>query len=149
MLVIPVGLSWELERTDLSFFYGFVAPTGTYETGSDANLGLGFWTRQFQGFGYLYPAEGKSTAIMLGLTYELNSKIKDADLTPGNRFSLEWGISQYFSDQFEWVFRVVITGRSAMIRVGISIGIPASMIGRAQLPSVPTTGPGKNISHSP
>lgn len=101
MLVIPVGLSWELEKTDLSFFYGFVAPTGSYETGSDANVGLGFWTHQFQGFGYFYPAEGKSTALMLGLTYELNSTIKDADVTPGNRFSLEWGVSQYLTDRFE------------------------------------------------
>ena len=101
MLVVPVGLSWELENADLSFFYGFAAPTGTYETGSDANLGLGFWTHQFQGFGYFYPAADKSTAIMLGLTYELNSAIKDADVTPGNRFSLEWGVSQYLSEQFE------------------------------------------------
>jgi len=101
MLVIPVGLSWELEKTDLSFFYGFVAPTGTYETGSDANVGLGFWTHQFQGFGYFYPAEGKATALMLGLSCELNSKIKDAEVTPGSRFSLEWGISQYLSDRFE------------------------------------------------
>ena len=38
---------------------------------------------------------------MLGLTYELNTKIKDEDFNPGNRFSLEYGISQYITDRFE------------------------------------------------
>lgn len=38
---------------------------------------------------------------MLGLTYELNSNIKDSDVTPGSRLSLDWGISQYLSERFE------------------------------------------------
>jgi hypothetical protein len=101
MLFVPVGLSWQLEKFDMTFLYGFVAPTGSYESGSAENIGLGFWTHQFQGYGYFYPVPEKSTAIMLGLTFELNSKIKDADVKPGNRFSLEWGVSQYFSEQFE------------------------------------------------
>ncbi len=29
----------------------------------------------------------------------MNGKIKDRDLTPGNRFSLEYGISQYLSER--------------------------------------------------
>jgi hypothetical protein len=38
---------------------------------------------------------------MLGFTYELNGKIKGEDFNPGNRLSLEWGISQYFTERFE------------------------------------------------
>ena len=38
---------------------------------------------------------------MLGLTYELNTKIKGEDMNPGNRLSLEWGISQYLTERFE------------------------------------------------
>ncbi len=101
MLFVPLGLSWGMDRMDLTFMYGVAAPTGKYETGSADNMGLGFWTHQFQGYGYIYPLDGKATAIMLGLTYEINSKIKDADVTPGNRLSLAWGISQYFSERFE------------------------------------------------
>ncbi|SIO02451.1 SphA family protein [Algoriphagus halophilus] len=97
----PVGLSWDKEKIDFTFLYGFYAPTGKYETGSSDGLGLGFWTHQFQGFGYFYPTADKSTAILLGLTYEANSKIKDAEVTPGNRFSLEWGLSQYLSERLE------------------------------------------------
>jgi hypothetical protein len=101
LLVVPLGLSWGLDKFDFTFLYGLAIPTGKYETGSSENLGLGFWTHQFQGFGYFYPVPDKSTAIMMGLTFEFNGKIKDADVKPGNRFYLEWGISQYLSEQFE------------------------------------------------
>jgi len=101
LFVAPVGLSWGFNKFDVTFLYGFYAPTGKYETGSSEAVGLGFWAHQFQGYGYFYPVPAKSTAIMLALTYELNSKIKDADVKPGNRFSLEWGISQFLSEQFE------------------------------------------------
>ena len=101
LMVTPVGLSWGFEKWAATLFYGFYAPTGKYDLGSPDNVGLGFWTHQFQGFGYFYPLQGKATALMLGLTYELNGKIKDSEVTPGNRFSLDWGISQYLSEQFE------------------------------------------------
>jgi hypothetical protein len=96
-----VTLCWALTNFDLTFSYGFAAPTGRYNTGADDNVGLGFWTHQFQGYGYYYPSPSKATALMLALTYELNGKIKDADVNPGNRLSLEWGLSQYLTEQFE------------------------------------------------
>lgn len=99
LFVAPLGLSWGDKKFDFAFLYGFYAPTGKYATGSSDGVGLGFWTHQFQGYGYFYPLPEKSSAIMLGLTYELNSRIKDADVKPGNRFSLEYGISQYISER--------------------------------------------------
>lgn len=101
LYVAPLGLSWALGHFDASFFYGFTAPTGRYATGADDNIGLGFWTHQFQGFGYYYPSPSQATAIMAGLTYELNTEIKDVAVTPGNRLSLDWGVTQYFTDWFE------------------------------------------------
>ena len=101
LYVAPLGLSWGWTHFDATFFYGFTAPTGRYETGADDNNGLGFWTHQFQGFGYWYPNKSQTTAFMLGLTYELNTKIKGEDFNPGNRFSLEWGFSQYLDERLE------------------------------------------------
>ena len=101
LFVAPVMLSWGSEKTDITVLYGFTAPTGRYETGGEDNIGLGFWTHQLQEYTYFYPVADKSTAFMLGLTYELNGKISDADVKPGNRFSLEWGISQYLSERLE------------------------------------------------
>ncbi|UCG89235.1 MAG: transporter [Gemmatimonadota bacterium] len=101
LFVMPLGLSWGQEKFDATLLYGFHAPTGKYETGGSDNMGLGFWTHQFQGYGYFYPVPDKSTAVMVGLTYELNGTIKDADVKPGNRFTLEYGISQFLSERLE------------------------------------------------
>ena len=101
LFVAPIGLSWGWTRLDATFLYGFYAPTGKYEVGSSEALGLGFWTHQFQGYGYFYPLPDKSTAIMLALTYEANGKIEDTDVDPGDRLSLEWGIDQFLSEQFQ------------------------------------------------
>ena len=101
LFFLPLGLSWALGKADVTLTYGFAAPTGRYATGGEDNLGLGFWTHQFQGFGYFYPVAEQSTAFMVGATYEMNSKIKDADVRPGSRFSLEYGFSQYLSERFE------------------------------------------------
>ena len=101
LFVAPIGLSWGLEKFDVTFLYGFYAPTGKYETGSSDNTGTGFWTNQFQLYGYYYPFENKATAIMIGLTYELNGKIKDVDVSPGNRFTFEWAFSQFLSERVE------------------------------------------------
>lgn len=101
LYVAPVGLSWALEKFDVTAFYGFYAPTGRYEKGGPDNIGLGFWTHQLQAFGYYYPVEDKSTAIMLGMTFEMNGDVKDSNVKPGSRYSVEWGISQYLSKKLD------------------------------------------------
>ena len=101
MFIQPIGLSWALNGFDLMLSYGFYTPNGRYTTGASDNIGLGYWTHQFEGFAYYYPVKDQSTALMLGLTYEINSSVVDADVTPGSRLSLEWGVSQYFTERFE------------------------------------------------
>ena len=101
MTFVPLGLSWGLGNMDITTLYLIAAPTGKFEVDGDENLGMGFMTHMFQGFGYFYPVEDHSTAIMLGMTYELNGEMKDTDFNPGNRFSLEYGFSQYLSSRFE------------------------------------------------
>jgi hypothetical protein len=101
LYVQPLGLCWGFNQFDLTAVYGFTAPTGRYTPGADDNVGLGFWTHQVQAWGNYYPVEDQSTALVLGLTYELSGDLKGEDFNPGNRFSLEWGISQYLSERLE------------------------------------------------
>jgi len=103
---IPFLFSWSKKKFDITSGYMFYAPTGKYETGGDDNIGLGFWSHILQFNSYYYPLEidgkpSKATAIMFSGNYELTSKIKDADVTPGNRFSIDYGISQFLSDKLE------------------------------------------------
>ncbi len=101
MSFMPLGLSWSFgKRVDLSFMYTVYAPTGRYETGADDNLGAGFWAHQFQLPTYFYFME-QATALAIIPTIEFNGTVKDTDTRAGNRFSLEYGISQYFTSWLE------------------------------------------------
>ncbi len=104
----PIWLGWHLEHFDFSLAYGFYAPTGKYDTEphtfpvlgtvrveSADNIGLGFWTNQFQGAASWYPWVNKATAVAIALTYEIHSEKEDFHVTPGQVVSLNWGVSQY------------------------------------------------------
>ena len=108
MYVQPLWLDWALPDWDFALAYGFYAPIGKYgvdtatfpvvgplKVESSDNIGLGFWTHQFQGAITWYPTEQHATALSVALTYEINQEKQDFDLTPGSRLTLNWGASQY------------------------------------------------------
>jgi hypothetical protein len=95
LYVKPVWLGWDDAHYSVAAGYGFTAPVGKYNNGNPANIGLGFWTHEFQLATAWYPWEHKGTAVTLAGTYEIHSEIDDVKITPGDRFSLNWGISQY------------------------------------------------------
>ena len=109
---MPLGLSWSFDhRMDISFMYTFYAPTGRYEIGADDNLGQGFWTHQIQVPTYFY-AQDKATALALIPTFEINGKVKNSGARAGKRFTLEYGISQYFT---EWLEVEIMNGHNWQI----------------------------------
>jgi hypothetical protein len=108
LFVQPVWLGWSQTNWDFALGYGFYAPIGKYHTQtvtlpivgaiqaeSSDNIGLGFWTHQIQGAAAWYPWADKRMAVCGALTYEINGKKEDFDLTPGQNLTLNWGISQY------------------------------------------------------
>jgi hypothetical protein len=108
LFVQPLWLGWTRTHWDIALGYGFYAPVGQYDTStvtlpggatvtaeSADNIGLGFWTHQFQGAATWYPWAHKATAVNAVLTYELHSDKEDFDLTPGQNLTLNWGISQF------------------------------------------------------
>ena len=88
-------------KFNVTFLYDFAAPTGRYELGADDNLGLGFWSHIFQLFGYYHPLYHQAVALEGGLSFETNSKIKDQDYRPGNRLTLEYGVSAFVKPWLE------------------------------------------------
>ncbi|SFN55342.1 Uncharacterized conserved protein [Bizionia echini] len=98
--VSPLTLSYSFSNFDITFGYSFVAPTGHYKTGDNSNTGLGYWSHIFQIGGYYY-LNNKSTAFLVLPTYEFHGKLKDADVTVGDRVALEYGISQYLTEKIE------------------------------------------------
>jgi len=99
LLVSPLMLDWRTASSDLGFYYSFVAPTGAYAEDRLANVGMGFWTHQFQGAFAYYFNKNRSTAATITATYDLNSSIYDKDLTPGQSITIEYGLDQYFTER--------------------------------------------------
>ena len=95
LYVRPIWLGWNTKHFGATIAYGFYAPTGKYDDGDVDNSGLGFWSHQFEGGVTWYPWEHQGTALMVNGAYEIHHEKDGADITPGDRFSLEWGISQY------------------------------------------------------
>ena len=108
MLVQPLWLGLDVPHFGASFGYGFYAPVGQYDTRpvdlpngetvrveSVDNLGYGYWTHQFQLAGAWYPWVDKRMAVVVAGTYEVNHEKEDYDLTAGDVFTLNWGVSQY------------------------------------------------------
>jgi hypothetical protein len=117
---MPLYLSWGLKNFDLTLGWDVYIPTGRYVQGGNDNTGLGFWSNVFQAFGYWYPekVEGKPSkalAIMLGLSLELTSKIKDADETATGFHWIMVSVNTC-PPILSWVFMVVTTGRSLTTR---------------------------------
>ena len=101
LTIAPLMLSWTKEKFDLTSGYMFIAPTGRYETGENDNVGIGYWSHIVQSAIYFYPSPQRATAILVMPSYEWHGNLKDADVRPGSRFILEYGISQYISERLE------------------------------------------------
>ncbi len=112
LAILPLGLGWSFnDKVDFSFFYTFYAPTGRYQTGAADNVGKGYWTHQFQLPTYFYFMD-KATALFVMPTFETNSNIKDSDVRPGSRFSIEYGVSQYVTS---WLELEILNGHNLQI----------------------------------
>jgi hypothetical protein len=94
IFVQPLWLQWSLWRLDLVAAYGFYAPTGRFSRGAADNIGLGFWTQQFQTAGQFNFDEARTFSLIMVETWEINSRVQGRDLRPGPRLSLNWAIDK-------------------------------------------------------
>jgi len=95
MFVQPLWLGWTRTNWDFAVGYGFYAPIGKYERGASTNIGLGYWEHQFQGAVAWYPDEKRATALTATVTYEISQNVEGADVTPGQRLSINLGVDQF------------------------------------------------------
>lgn len=73
-------------------------PTGAYQVGRLANIGLNHWSVDGGGgYTYLDPAKGHEFSIVGGLTY--NFENDDTDYRNGVDSHVDWALSQFLSEQ--------------------------------------------------
>jgi len=92
----PATLSWHGKQWDAAIGYSFWAPTGDSQPGT-AKPGKGFWTQMLTAGGTFYFDQEKTWALSALNRYEFNLAEKDTDITPGQVWTLEWGLSKALS----------------------------------------------------
>ena len=89
----PAVISWHGPQWDAAFGYALWMPTGDSQPGS-AEPGKGFWGHMITAGGTVYFDQEKTWALSLLNRYEINTEQRDTDITPGNVWTLEWGLSK-------------------------------------------------------
>ncbi len=92
----PINLGWHTARADFTTGLGFYAPTGEYEPGGDANLGLGMWSFEVFGGTTVYLDKAKSWNFAATAFYETHTDKKDTDIRVGDLLTVEGGLGWSF-----------------------------------------------------
>jgi hypothetical protein len=89
-------LSWHPSRWDISAALGVWAPTGDSGPGT-TRAGLGYWTPMLTAGATYYFDPEKTWAVSALNRYEFNTEQRDTHITPGQAYTLEWGLSKTFN----------------------------------------------------
>jgi len=92
--VEPLNIGWHLKRADLQIGYAFVAPTGRYTAGAKDNVGSGYWGNHLNAGGTAYLTKNRGTSANLYIDYEGHTRKEGTNVTPGQAFTMEWGLGQ-------------------------------------------------------
>ena len=104
IFVEPITLSWHLKQADFSFGYGFWAQSGDHNKTDPIAPGKGFWTHMLTGGVTIYPDKGKTWSFSALNRYEISQKRNETGITPGQYWTLEWGLAKSASKTVELGF---------------------------------------------
>jgi hypothetical protein len=90
-------LSWHPKQFDFSFAAGLFMPTGDSGKPLTTRAGQGYWTPMLTGGATWYIDQEKTWAVSALNRYEFNTEQRDTDTTPGQAYTLEWGVSKTFN----------------------------------------------------
>lgn len=92
--VAPINMGWHFSRLDLNAGYAFTAPTGRFTPGANNNVGSGYWGNNVMTGATAYITKNKGTSANVFLDWEAHGKKSGINITPGQAFTMEWGLGQ-------------------------------------------------------
>ena len=101
LYVDPILLSWSGDRYDLSAAMGVFMPTGRYDSNNPASVGRGFWTFMPNFGATVHLDKEKTWSASVMAHYEMHTKQKETDKTPGDHFHFEWGVGKRFAKYWQ------------------------------------------------
>lgn len=85
-------LSWHPKQFDFAAGVGVWTLTG--DSGTPTRAGLGYWTPMLTAGATWYIDQEKTWAVSALNRYEFNTEQRDTHITPGQAYTLEWGVSK-------------------------------------------------------
>ena len=107
--VEPLILAWHKPKYDIALALGAVVPTGKYDKTEAASAGKDMWTTMLTFGGTYYLSTNKLWAVSALGRYETHSEKGEYNVTPGDDFHFEWGLSKTYPKE-KAVWEVGITG---------------------------------------
>jgi len=92
-----LNFGWHFNGADFSAGYAFTAPTGRYTPGAIDNVGSGYWGNNLIAGTTFYITKDKGTSANLFIDWEDHGQkttVAGTKATPGQAFTMEWGIGQ-------------------------------------------------------
>jgi hypothetical protein len=123
--VEPLVLEWRGPQWDFGIGYGLFAPTGDRDDLYPAKPGKEFWTHYPMVAGTWFLDRERTWSASFLSRYEFHSKRRDVDITPGDDFSVEWGVGKSIGT---WIMGVSGYGQWQMTKdTGSDITYDASV----------------------
>jgi hypothetical protein len=95
----PLILGWKKKRAEIRAIYGFLAPTGRFEAGTNSNVGSGYWTSVLSSGQTIYLTANKATALSAFEMYEFHGTQEGTAIHPGQTLNLDYSLTQAFQLQ--------------------------------------------------
>ena len=92
----PLILGWKTERANIRLNYGFLAPTGRYDSTSSNNVGSGYWTHTVASGQTLYLTSNKATVLSAFELYEFHTTQQGTNIHPGKNLNLDYSVTRIF-----------------------------------------------------
>lgn len=135
-------LSWHLKQFDFAVGSGVDMPTGASPTspGPSSKPGLGYWTFMQTAGATWYIDREKTWAVSALNRLEFNTSQRDTDITYGDAYTLEWGVSKtvakvvdlgavgYYQQQFTGDSNELPLNRVAAVGPEVNVAFPSQML---------------------
>ena len=94
--VEPINLGWKLKKADVKVAYGFVAPTGKFDSAGTNTTTTDFWGHELTFNTTAYLDKSKLTQFSFATNWEIHQKKRHEDLKVGSNVTLEYGVGKIF-----------------------------------------------------
>jgi hypothetical protein len=106
----PFILGWQKKRADIRAIYGFLAPTGRYNSTANNNVGSGYWTHVVAAGETFYLTANKATALSAFQMYEFHGTQEGTQIHPGETMNLDYSLTQRLPLQPDLQLQVGLVG---------------------------------------